>query len=327
MIDKDNLLKNVLKFPISKTSRNFVKEYLKKSEINNIKLIMTIVVRNEEEVIERHIRFHKAMGVDGFIVTSHKSTDKTNEILENLKREGLVLDIIYKNTPNHQHSVWVKDMIKIAKNKYNAKWIINSDADEFYYSKVLNLKKSIAEYKNINANVLLVDSTFLFPNNEMDFLESPYWVTKPFQPFEVEQLEIIDDKRFEEFTGSQGCTKVIHKTKGFKNISDGNHSVIMYKQKQINASNITLYHYHIRNYQGYEEKVKRWSNSAKYMPEGQGEHMKHMIELYNQNKLRENYDNYFGIEMRNFLIEQGVVSIDKSVSNFLKWKGIVNKYD
>lgn len=321
------LLKNILKFPISKTSRNFVKEYLKKSEVNNIKLIMTIVVRNEEEVIERHIRFHKAMGVDGFIVTSHKSTDKTNEILENLKREGLVLEIIYKNTPNHQHSVWVNDMIRIAKRKYKANWVINSDADEFYYSKNLNLKESIAEYKNINANVILVDSTFLFPNDENDFLESPYWVTKPFQPFEIELLKISSDDRFKEFTGSQGCTKVIHKTKDFKSISDGNHSVSMHRQKQINTSNIVLYHYHIRNYRGYEEKVRRWCDSAKYMPEGQGEHMKHMIELYKQNKLRENYDNYFGEEMRNFLIEQGVVSIDKSVANFIKWKEIKNKYD
>lgn len=319
---------NLLKYPFSSDARKFVKEYQENQLVSNTKLIMTLVVRNEQEVIERHIRFHAAMGVDGFIVTSHKSTDRTNTILKKLQKEGLVLDILCKDSPNHQHSVWVNDMIKLAKYKYKADWVINSDADEFYYSKDLNLKKSIISYKEVNPNVLIIDSTFVFPNEESDFLSSPYFVVKPFQEFEVRQLNLLQDKRFEEFTGSQGCTKVIHKTKGFKRITDGNHSIIMHRKKQLCiASNIVLYHFHIRNYKGYEEKVLRWIDSAQYMPKGQGEHMKHMIELYKQGKLRNNYDSLFGDEMRSFLLAQGVVAIDKSVANFIRWKGIINKYD
>lgn len=81
------------------------------------------------------------MGCDGFIVSSHNSTDRTDEILEKLKREGLVLEIIKRTSQNHQHSVWVDEMIHLAKNKYHADWVINADADEFYYSNSLNLKK------------------------------------------------------------------------------------------------------------------------------------------------------------------------------------------
>ena len=45
-------------------------------------------------------------------------------------------------------------------------------------SKNLNLKESIGEYKNINANVILVDSTFLFPNDENDFLHKKRIIKK-----------------------------------------------------------------------------------------------------------------------------------------------------
>lgn len=322
-----NKIINYLKYPISRTVRKEVQNYSKEKQINNIKLIMTIVVRNEDSIIEKHIRFHKEMGIDGFIVTSHKSTDRTNEILEKLKQEGLVLDIIYKKTPEHQHHIWVNDMIKLAKRKYKADWIINADADEFYYSKDLNLKKSIFEYNIINPNVLIVDSTFLFPDNRDDFLNCPYFVTKPFQEFEAEMLNIKQNDNMQLFIGSQGCTKVIHKINGYKKIYDGNHSVKVYRQKQIYTTNIILYHFHIKNYYEYERKILRWIDSAHYMPQGVGEHMKRMIMLYKENKLKEQYDIQYGESIRNFLLNEGVVSIDKSVSNFIKWKGITNKYD
>lgn len=322
MFNKD-YLKHLIKYPISRTSRKFIKAYRENKHLN-IYLMMTLIAKNEEKIIEKQIRFHKAMGVDAFIVTSHNSTDKTNEILEKLKADGLVLEILYKNSQSHQHHIWVNDMINIAKKKYNADWIINADADEFYYSKHLNLKVDIVEAIKAGLNNLWVDSTFLFPTDEEDYLrDSHYFVVKPFQSFEAKNLGIKDDKNFEIFIGSQGCTKVIHNTKDFESITDGNHSVKMHNQKQFLASNVVLYHYHIRNYKGYEEKVKRWLDSAHYMPNGQGEHMKTMIKLYQQGKLKENYEAQFGTKMKDFLLKEGVIAIDKSVSNFLKWKGII----
>ena len=283
---------------------------------------MTLVVRDEEDIIEQNIRFHKAMGIDGFIVTSHKSKDYTNNILINLKQEGLVLDIIYKDTSEHQHHIWVDEMIKIAKKKYKADWIINADADEFYYSKFLNLKKSILMYEKSKANVLYVDSTFLFPDNRKDFLHCPYFVTKPFQNFEAKMLNINQQDKYKLFIGSQNCYKVFHTTKNYRKIYDGNHDIKMSNKVKLPFSDVTLYHFHIKNYEGYHKKVLRWIDSAYYMPEGVGEHMKRMIQLYKENKLKREYEEIYSDKMREFLIENGVVSIDKSVSNFLKYNNI-----
>lgn len=315
-------IKNLIKYPISRTSRNYINNYQR-----NIKLIMTLLVKNEEEILETNIRYHKAMGVDGFIVTSHNSSDRTDEILEKLKQDGIVLEIIYEKDPAYHQNKFVDKMIKLAKYKYKADWIINADADEFYYSKSLNLKTNIKEAIRAGLNVIWTDSIFIFPDDKKNYLyDSNYFVTKPFQKFEAEHLGILDDEKFSEFIDSQGCTKVIHNTKDYKKIYMGNHDIKMkHNKKRMKTSDIVLYHYHIRNYKQQEEKVKRYIDTV--MPQGCGSHMLHMIELYKQNKLRENYDSYFGEEMRNFLIEEGVVSIDKSVSNFLKWKGIVNKYD
>lgn len=255
---------DILKWPFSKKARNRLKAYRQEK----LKLIMTLVVKNEEDIIEQNIRFHYAMGCDGFIVSSHNCTDRTDLILEKLKQEGLVLEIIKRNSPNHQHSTWVNEMVRLAQKKYHADWVINADADEFYYSNSLNLKQSILESEGGNA--LWVDSIFIFPEDRKDWLNSTYFVTRPFQKFEAEALGIADNPLYTEFIGSQGCTKVIHETKGFKGVCDGNHDVHMSCRKKIHAADIRLYHYHIHSYLGWEQKVARWADTVFLMPEGQG---------------------------------------------------------
>lgn len=315
-------LKHLLKYPFHRPSRRLLRKFNRIKKLS-LRLIMTLVVRNEEDIIEKHIRFHKAMGVDGFIVLNHKSTDKTAQILEKLKDEGIVYEVIYKDTPAFEQNVWLDEMVKLAKNKYKADWVINSDADEFYYSKELNLKTSIAKYIKNRINVLIVDSLLNFPQNEEDFLSNKYFVIKFIKKFEQKILNIENNKKFDTYKENDAhnglrCSKVIFATKDFKKAHIGNHWVEMKNSSYVISSNINLYHYHIRNYKGYEEKIIRYLDSARLMPEGQGTHMKEYIELYKSGKLKEDYDNKYGKEMLDFLLNEGVVVIDKSVSNFLK---------
>ena len=46
-----------------------------------MKLVMTLKVRDEDDVLEDNLRFHRALGVDFFIVTDNGSVDRTPEIL------------------------------------------------------------------------------------------------------------------------------------------------------------------------------------------------------------------------------------------------------
>lgn len=306
------LIKNIIKYPISSTSRKWIKNYKNNIAINNIKLIMTLVVKDEEDIIEQNIRFHNAMGVDGFIVTSHNSKDKTNEILEKLKSEGLVLEILYRTDKNHKHHIWVNDMIKLAKSKYKASWIINADADEFYFSTILDLKKSIFEYSSVGINALWIDSTFVFPQEDIAYLENSYF----YRPI---YLNPDNPNKY----SINYCFKVIHNTKDFICSTDGNHFVEMKNLKQVPCANIILYHFHIKNYKGYEAKVLRWIDSAKYMKKHQGLHVKQMIELYQNNELKKDYDEKYNLSKRNELLNKGILYNDKNLSLYLKQKGII----
>ncbi len=48
---------------------------------------MTLLVRDERDIVEQHLAFHLAAGVDFVIVTDHASTDGTQEVLAGYERE------------------------------------------------------------------------------------------------------------------------------------------------------------------------------------------------------------------------------------------------
>ena len=63
-------------------------EYVRHSfDPKNFRLVMTLLVKNEADIIEMNIRVHAALGVDSFVVMDHMSTDGTRDILESLGKE------------------------------------------------------------------------------------------------------------------------------------------------------------------------------------------------------------------------------------------------
>lgn len=90
------------------------------------------MVRDEADVIKPMIEHHLQQGVDRIIVTDNGSIDGTTEILHEF---GKTIDL--RNDPiqrKQQHSV-VTTMARDAYRLYNADWVINADADEFWFSK------------------------------------------------------------------------------------------------------------------------------------------------------------------------------------------------
>jgi Glycosyl transferase family 2 len=105
-----------------------------------MKLVMTLLVRDEVDVIESQIAFHRAAGVDFFVVTDHDSSDGTREILQHYADVG-VLHLLTETSPTYHQSTWVTRMARMAALEFGADWVVNSDADEFWWPSGGNLKE------------------------------------------------------------------------------------------------------------------------------------------------------------------------------------------
>ena len=105
---------------------------------------MTMMVRDEIDIIDEQIAFHLAAGVDYVVATDHQSVDGTTEVLERYAREG-VLHLLRVTSATKRKSERFTRMARMAAADFGADWVINSDADEFWWPWGGNLKDVLAE--------------------------------------------------------------------------------------------------------------------------------------------------------------------------------------
>lgn len=275
-------------------------------------LIMTLLVKNEEDVLEENLLFHKAMGVDGFIITDNNSTDRTAEIIRKYREKGWVKEVITETATNYGQKEWVDRMIWKAKTVYGADWVINADADELWYSPAGNLK---TELSTTRANVLNCNVMSVYPEEE-----KPFWqwnkVVKA-----VPDPELYGLSRYSLF--ERQSKKVIHRTACYLQIAMGNHKVAMFP-KWSELGKVHVYHYNIRKKKHFMDKMinggkQLEQHSSKHV----GVHWRYFYQLYKEGKLEAQYDRVIGKSAFERLCKDGFIYVDAAIPDFFK-KNIVH---
>ncbi len=108
---------------------------------------MVYKVRDEADILEDNVRFHRALGVDFFVIVDTGSTDGTLEILERYERAGFVRLERVQGGIHDMKRGGEEEITRIA-SEMGADWVIHNDADEFWWPAVGNLKdalKSVGE--------------------------------------------------------------------------------------------------------------------------------------------------------------------------------------
>ena len=107
-----------------------------------MKLVMTLLARDEADVVESWLAFHLNAGADFVIATDNRSQDGTTEILERYAREGHV-HLIHEPGEDLRQDEWVTRMARLAATDFGADWVINSDADEFWWPRGASLSEML----------------------------------------------------------------------------------------------------------------------------------------------------------------------------------------
>jgi hypothetical protein len=232
-------------------------------------ITMLLLVRDEIDIIEQNIDFHLRLGIEHFVVTDNGSVDGTRDILGDFKRRlGKSIVIIDDAEPVHHQSVRVGRMIQVAKKEFRPRWIISSDADEFWYPASGRYDSEIDGRKNVL---------------------NCYWhnfLPRPNMPWQ----EFTD---VGEMPGYHGRTsKTFCLARGLVGMYKGNHESRSIPRVISRSDNIRVYHYPVRSYEQFERKVVQGHRaSVKALdPESANFHWREYYQAWENGRLPQLYE-------------------------------------
>lgn len=307
----NNHLKSLTK-TVVRSTRNFL---LQERNINTPILAMTLLVKNEQDILEENLIFHRNSGIDFFIITNNNSTDKTSNIINKYYSLGWIKKVIFVSENNYNQVNWVNSMIEIARD-FGANWVINSDADEFWMSKDFDLKRTLS---NLKVNVIECKVRNSFYSIDSEFYKNIFFYTN-----KVSFKKIYSEDSFGTLFANNGPgKKVIHRTKGFISIMMGNHEVSMERKTIKTTNEIAVLHFPYRGVNHFKKKIIESGKALMQksnLKEGQGEHILKYYRKYLNGSIdfENEYNKVIGKEYFNYFLKNGNIVKDERLYVFFR---------
>lgn len=247
------------------------------------KVILTLLCRDESDIIDAFCKFHLSRGIDHIIATDNNSVDGTREILCSYRDRGL-LTLIDEPQDNFDQAVWVTRMAQQAAEEFEADWVINSDADEFWWTRTKNFQQ-LFDPIPLDVQALTIERTNFLPPDPTE-LNQPFW--KSMQIREQSSCNSL---------GKPLPPKTCHRGIQDIQIGDGNHRADSSSLRigSEDCKDLEILHYPIRSYCQLKRKIIQGSAALrrnKRITSGVGSTWRHINDEYiNQGRFDEYYQN------------------------------------
>jgi glycosyltransferase involved in cell wall biosynthesis len=242
-----------------------------------MKLVMTLLVRDEQDIIAQHLDFHLAQGVDEVIVTDNGSEDATLEILRGYESRGVVR-VIHEPSDDYSQGKWVTRMARMAASEHGADWVINSDADEFWWPRSGTLASTFAGLDD-GVGVVVARRTNFVPQPEDD---QPFW-----ERMTVRERESLNP------VGKPLPPKLAHRAHPEITVVQGNHRVQGPDLgERLDDGTVEILHFPMRSYAQFENKIVKGGQAYarnRELPENVGRTWRRLYEVWQRGELPQHY--------------------------------------
>jgi len=205
-----------------------------------MKLVMTLLVRDEQDILRENLDFHLAHGVDEIVLMDNLSTDGTAEIAREYERAGC-LSYMFQPQDDYAQGRWVTQMARHAHVELHADWVINSDADEFWWPHAGSIKDVLGAVEAAAAAVSVERTNFVARADDGE----SFW-----RRMTVRRAASVNS------LGHTLPPKVAHRVSPDVVVAQGNHSVSLGNRAvRCVTAPITILHFPVRSRAQFLNKI------------------------------------------------------------------------
>lgn len=249
-----------------------------------MRIIGTMMVRDEIDIVAAMVEHHLDQGVDLLMVTDNASVDGTTEALERYAATGRV-ELHHDPLHLKQQAKVVTGMARRARTEHRADWVLNLDADEF----LVPVDKSLTVRECLQQIPLSLNA---FTTPVTNLVGPPAWSGSG-----IGRLHWRDHRTDEQLQQvgiyAQPTPNAVHRGESDVVIAQGNHFVSLVSNGQPDAAvALEVYHLPWRSWAQLERKVinagKSYENNPELRPSPNHHGMKD-YRRYLEGRLREAY--------------------------------------
>ena len=248
-----------------------------------MKLIMTLLVRDEADIIRANIEFHLAHGVDGIVAVDNGSQDGTRDILDEYSRAGVAV-VFDELGRDFAQSKWVTRAALHAREALAADWIINNDADEFWNPCDTTLKDIVQNAKV--AQLICPRRNMICAHDRLDegSFRADRLIYRVAQPVTRPVLsDIHADPLPCPYFYLDLPPKAMVRANGLTLVHQGNHSAQFAAQEETGVAEIEVFHFPVRSRRQFERKIVQGGGAYEAntdLPPGMGWHWRRWYRAY-----------------------------------------------
>ena len=277
---------------------------------------MTMVVRDEEEMLATNLDYHFAQGVELILVTDHGSTDGTPAILAEYARDGRVRCWREEGDELRQ-AFWVARMLRAAREEHGADWVLHGDADEFWVPLAGNLQDVFAAVPERYGHILSPRTGM--PVRSLHNFLPPLLGSEPFPDHMTIRRRVssyLDDGPIH--------PKVAQRPSAGTMPFRGNHYILdPVMPLAPDTGTVEIHHFQVRGYEGLLRRMRRAQQTGD-AGEGLSPETKAILESYREGELPAVYERIaLGVEEAAAGLESGDLVYDDRVRRYLNGQGRV----
>ena len=284
------------------------------------RIVLITMPYDQVDIVEDFLDWHLGLGIDLILALDGGSADGTRDILERYARTTRVVWIPLPERDMTKYSI-ADELAGMARDRYEADWIIYCDVDEFVCTRGKSLRTVLAESERDGITLLTLPRRTmtgpLIPPGRRATEVLTLRIDRTVVPT-TEQLSSWDFPVPFAFLEVGGHVAV--RAAAIASFASGMHSAIVTWGTSA-TSDLYILHYAIR---GYEELLQKVRNSEKWLADNPhllppwGWHWRRWIHLEKAGRLREDFERQFvSPERANELVADGTCAVDTTVAAWL----------